>query len=74
MTISDGTETKNLTLYPLAPPSLEVETPLWMELEEEEGVQPLLTIGKALTFKDETEGDSINSFISDLTSINKQAY
>ena len=37
MTISDGTETKNLTLYHPARPSLEAETPLWMELEEEEG-------------------------------------
>ena len=54
MTILDGTETNNLTLYPPARPSLEAETPLWMELEEEEGVQPLLTIGKALNFKDET--------------------
>ena len=74
MTISDGIETKKLTLYPLARPSLEVETPLWMELEEEEGIQPLLTIGKALTFKDETEDDAINSFISEPTSVNKQIY
>ena len=55
MTISDGTKKKNLTLYPPVQPSLEDETPLWMELEEEEGVQSLLTIGKVLTFKDETE-------------------
>ena len=74
MTISDGTETKNLTLYPLARPSLESETPLWMELEEEEGVQPLLTIGKDLTFKDETEDDAINNFISEPTSVNKEVY
>ena len=45
-----------------------------MQLEEEEGVQPLLTIGKALTFKDEIEDDAINSFISEPTSINKQIY
>ena len=51
MTISDGTETKNLTLYPPAHPSLEAETSLWIEPEEEEDVQPLLTIGKALNFK-----------------------
>ena len=74
MTISDGTETKNLTLYPPARPRLEVETPLWMDPEEEEGVQPLLTIGKALTFKDETEYDSINNFISEPTSVNKKIY
>ena len=38
MTISDGTETKNLTLYPPAQPSLEAETSFWMEPKEEEGV------------------------------------
>ena len=31
MTISDGTETKSLTLYPLARPSLEAETSLWIK-------------------------------------------
>ena len=41
---------------------------------EEEGVQPLLTIGKALNFKDETKYDSTNNFISEPTSINKQVY
>ena len=51
MTILDGNDTKILTLYPPARPSLEDETPVWMDLEEEEGVQPLLTIGKELTFK-----------------------
>ena len=45
-----------------------------MELEEEEGVQPLLTIGKTLNFKDETKDDAINSFISEPTSVNKQIY
>ena len=71
MTISDGTETKNLTLYPPARSSLEAETSLWMEPEEEDGVQPLLTTQKALTFKDETEDNAINNFISEPTSVNK---
>ena len=74
MTISDGTETKNLTLYPPTQPSIKAETPLWIELEEEEGVQPLLTIGKALTFKDETEDDAINNFISEPTFVNMKIY
>ena len=74
MAISDGTETKNLTLYPPDRPSLEDENPLWMELEEEEGIQPLLTIGNALNFKDETEDNAINNFISEHTSVNKQIY
>ena len=45
-----------------------------MDLEEEEGVHALLMIGKALTFKDETEDDAINNFISEPTSINKRIY
>ena len=45
-----------------------------MEPEEEEGVQPLLTIGKALSFKYETEDDSINNFISEPTSVDKKVY
>ena len=74
MTISYGTDTKILTLYPPSQPSLEIETPLWMELEEEEAIQSLLTIVKALTFKDERKDDVINSFISESTSINKHVY
>ena len=54
MTILDGIDVKILTLYPPSQPNLEADTPLWMDLEEEEGIQPLLSIGRALTFKDET--------------------
>ena len=74
MTISDGTEIKNLTLYPPARPSLEAQTPLWMDPKEEEGVQELLMIGKALTFKDENEDDAINNFISEPTFVNNKIY
>ena len=74
MTILDGNKIKNLTLYPPTRPSLEAETPLWMELEKEEGVQSLLIIGKALTFKDETEYNAVNNFISEPTSVNKKIY
>ena len=45
-----------------------------MEPEGGEGVQPLLTIWKSLTFKDETEDDSINNFISEPTLVNKEVY
>ena len=72
MTISDGTKIKNITLYPLVLLSLEDETSLWMEQEEEEGVHPLLMIGKALTFKDETEDNAlIISSVNPLLSIRK---
>ena len=33
MTISDGSAIKNMTLYPLSKPSMDFETPLWMDLE-----------------------------------------
>jgi hypothetical protein len=70
MTISDGKTTKNLTLYPPAKPSEDLESPLWDEFEpEESGVQPILTLGKALCFKDETEDDTISSFISNPPSV-----
>ena len=45
-----------------------------MDLEEEEDIHPLLTIGRALTFKTETEDDTICNFISELTSVTKRAY
>ena len=74
MTISNGTDKKKLTLYPPARPSSDVETPLWMDLEEEKGTQPLLKIERALTFKNEIEDDTICSFISDPMSVTKNAY
>ena len=45
-----------------------------MDLEEDEGTQPLLTIGRALTFKTETEDDTICNFISEPMSVTKNRY
>ena len=45
-----------------------------MEPEEEDRVQPLLMIGKALTLKHEIEDGAINSFISEPTSVNMHVY
>jgi hypothetical protein len=53
MTISDGYDTKKLTLYPHATPSVEPKNSFWMDLEDESAL-PMLTIGKSLSFKDET--------------------
>ncbi len=64
MTISDGYSTKELTLYPQALPTPYYDDSIWVDYEEN-GARPMLTIGRALTFKDETEDDCINSFISD---------
>ena len=68
------TDKKSVTLYHPIKPSLDVETPLWVDLEEEESTHPLLTIGRALNFKNETEDDTINSFISDSMTITQHAY
>ena len=37
-------------------------------------MQPLLTIGKALSFKNETEDDTISNFISEPASVNREVY
>ena len=74
MTIFDGSAIKNMTLYPPPKPSIDAETSLWMDLEEEEDIHPLLTIGRALTFKTETADDTICNFISEPTSVTKRAY
>jgi hypothetical protein len=73
MTISDGYDTKKLTLYPHATPSVEPKNSLWMDLEDESTL-PVLTIGKSLSFKDETEDELINSFISDPSVVTQNTY
>ena len=65
MIISNGSAIKNLILYPPARPILDAEFTLWMDIKEEEDIQPLLTIGRALTFKTENEDDTICYFISE---------
>ena len=55
-------------------PISDVEIPLGMDFEEEEDIQPLLTIGRALNFKTETEDGTICNFISEPTSVTQQAY
>ena len=74
MTISDGRAIKNMNLYPPARPSLDVEIPLWMDLEEYEYIHALWTIGRALNFKTESEDDTICNFIREPTSVTKQPY
>lgn len=55
MTIFDGCTTKDLIIYPLAKPSSECENHLWYDFEPEEvDTRPLLIVGKALHFKNET--------------------
>jgi hypothetical protein len=75
MMIFDGKATNNLVLYPPAKPSVDHESPLWDEFEPEEGgIQPILTVGKALCFKNETEDDTINNFISNPPSVTQPTF
>jgi hypothetical protein len=73
MTISDGYNKKNLTLYPHATPRAEPENSLWMDTEDENAL-PMLTIGKALSFKDETEDELINCFIYDSSVVTRNMH
>jgi hypothetical protein len=73
MTISVGYDTKKLTLYPHATPSAEPENSLWMNTEDESAL-PLLTIGKAMSFKDEIEDDLINYFICDPSAVTQHMH
>jgi hypothetical protein len=41
MTISDGYDTKNITRYPHATPSMEPENSLWMDIEDESAMHVL---------------------------------
>ena len=63
-----------MTLYPPTKPSLDIENQLWMDLEEEEDIQPLLKIGRDMTFKIQTKDDTICNLISEPSSIAKRDY
>jgi hypothetical protein len=71
MTISHGTSTKQLTLYPPTKPNIDLETPLWVDGEEsdEEGEShQVLSIDQYLAIRDKTEDDEINDFIASSSS------
>lgn len=73
MTISNGCETKQLTLYPHATPMINNDNSVWLDYEADE-TQPILTVGQALTFKDSTEDELISSFISEPSSVNSEIH
>ena len=73
MTISNGVTTQKLVLYPPAQPSPILKNPLWVGFNEDDTLS-VLTIGKALQFKDETEDDSINSFIGRPSSVSSPTF
>jgi hypothetical protein len=73
MTISDGYDTKKLTLYPHATPSVEPGNSLWMDIEDESAL-PVLTIGTSLSFKDETKDELINFFIYEPSTVTQNTH
>jgi len=61
MTISNGYETKELTLYPHSTPLINNDNSVWVDFDDQL-TQPILTIGQALRLKHATEDEVINNF------------
>jgi len=65
MTITRGSDIKNLILYPPAQPSITMmRTNLRSASYITDNIRPPLTVQEALDFKDQTEDDAINKFIN----------
>eukprot|EP00253_Pinus_taeda_P026771 PITA_26771 len=73
MKISNGQETKQLSLYPHATPMINNDNSVWLDYEDEE-TQPILTVRQALTFKDSTEDELISNFISEPSSVSLEIH
>jgi hypothetical protein len=73
MTISNGYETKQLTLYPHTTPFINNDNSLWVDFDDKTN-QPILTIGQALSLKDGTEDEVINKFICELSSVTLETH
>jgi hypothetical protein len=73
MTISNGYETKQLTLYPHATPLANNDNSVWVDFEDQP-TQPLLTIRQALSLKDSTEDEIINNFICKPSSVTPEIH
>ena len=72
MTIDRGENIKNLALYPPAQPSVTIiKTNKHPVSYVTENIRSPLTIEEALDFKDQTEDDSINNFISQVESTSR---
>jgi hypothetical protein len=73
MTISNGYETKKLTLYPHVTPLINNDNSLWVDYDYQT-TQPILTIGQALSLKDSTEDEVINNFICEPSSVTPETH
>jgi hypothetical protein len=73
MTISNGYETKHLTLYLHATPLINNDNSLWVDFDDQT-TQPILTIGQDLSLKDVTEDEVINNFICEPSSVTPETH
>jgi hypothetical protein len=73
MTISNGYETKQLTLYPHATPLVNNDNSLSVDYDDQTTI-PILTIGQALSLKDATEDEVINNFICERSSVTPETH
>jgi hypothetical protein len=73
MTISNGYETKQLTLYPHATPLINNDNSVWVDFDDQL-TQPILTIGQDLSLKDSTEDEVINNFICEPSSVTPETH
>ncbi|XP_059073307.1 uncharacterized protein LOC131874087 [Cryptomeria japonica] len=62
MVISNGEQTKQITLYPPAQPLLETEDPIWVDSDLEDSL-PVLTIEQAYDFEEPTEDNLLVNFL-----------
>jgi hypothetical protein len=68
MIISHGTERKQITLYPLAQKPFVIDQLPWLDAtkqQQEEGIQPILSINQAFYFREENNEDLLDYFISE---------
>jgi hypothetical protein len=73
MTISNGYETKQLTLYPHTTPLINNDNSVLVDFDDQL-TQPILTIGQALSLKDATEDEVINNFICEPSSVTPETH
>jgi hypothetical protein len=68
MIISNGYETKQLTLYPHATPLINNDNSVWVDFDDQL-TQPILTIGQDLSLKDATKDEVTNNFVCEPSSM-----
>jgi hypothetical protein len=73
MTISNGYETKQLTLYSHVTPLINNDNSVWVDFDDQL-TQPILTIEQALSLKYVTEDEVINNFICEPSSVTPKTH